>query len=154
MLLFFQESRCRADTVWDGVQQEWHAPCSTSPVSRMVRSPIHPLTPGYNSNDINNNNNNKNDNNIDNDNNNNLYLKRVTQSNGKDLLWGHLAWLQVGQGPQISWSGPWMLLKNNLGINHDLKKIIEGELWVGFFDQHFSFKYFLKILTVTGLSAE
>ena len=50
----------------------------------------------YNNNNDNNNNNNNNDNN-DND---NLYLKRVTQSNGKNLPLGPLACLQVAQGPQ------------------------------------------------------
>ena len=29
-----------------------------------------------------------------------FYLMRVTQSNGKDLPWGPLAWLQVARGPQ------------------------------------------------------
>ena len=42
----------------------------------------------------NNNNNNKNDNN------NNIHLKRVTQSNGRDLPLGPLACLQVARGPQ------------------------------------------------------
>ena len=37
---------------------------------------------------------------INNDNDNNLYLKRVTQSNGKNLLWVPLPRLQVGRGPQ------------------------------------------------------
>ena len=35
-----------------------------------------------------------------NNDNNNLYLKRVTQSNGKDLPWGPLACLHVARGPQ------------------------------------------------------
>ena len=43
---------------------------------------------------------NNNNNNDNNNNSNNLYLKRVTQSNVKDLLWGPLACLQVAQGPQ------------------------------------------------------
>ena len=47
-----------------------------------------------------NNNNNNNNNNDNNDNNNNIHLKRVTQSNGKDLPLGHLACLQVARGPQ------------------------------------------------------
>ena len=37
---------------------------------------------------------------INNNYNNNLYLKRATQSNGKDLPWGPLACLQVARGPQ------------------------------------------------------
>ena len=43
---------------------------------------------------------NNNDNNNNNNNSNNLYLKRVTQSNVKDLLLGPLACLQVARGPQ------------------------------------------------------
>ena len=38
--------------------------------------------------------------NNNNDNNNNIHLKRVTQSNGKDLPLGRLACLQVARGPQ------------------------------------------------------
>ena len=37
---------------------------------------------------------------LNNNNDNNLYLKRVTQSNDKDLPWGPLACLQVARGPQ------------------------------------------------------
>ena len=48
----------------------------------------------FNNND---NNNNYNDNNNDNG---NPYLKRVTQSNCKDLPWGPLACLQVVRGPK------------------------------------------------------
>ena len=33
--------------------------------------------------------------------NNNLYIKRVTQSNGKDLPWVSLACIQVARVPQI-----------------------------------------------------
>ena len=39
-------------------------------------------------------------NNLKYDNNNNIHLKRVTQSNGKDLPLGPLACLQVARGPQ------------------------------------------------------
>ena len=49
---------------------------------------------------INNNNNNNNNNNDNNNNDNNLYLKRVTQSNGNDLPWGPMACLQVAWGLQ------------------------------------------------------
>ena len=45
-------------------------------------------------------NNNRYNKNNNNNTNNNLYLKRITQSNGKDLPWGPLAFLQVARGPQ------------------------------------------------------
>ena len=47
----------------------------------------------------NNNNNNKNTN--DNNNNDNLYLKRVTQSNGKDLPWGPRPTCKHAQGYKV-----------------------------------------------------
>ena len=53
-----------------------------------------------NNNDNNNSNYNNNNDNNDDNNDNSLYLKRVIQSNGKDLPWGPLACLQVARGPQ------------------------------------------------------
>ena len=53
---------------------------------------IHQASSVTTNNTFNNSNNNNNDN--------NLYSKRVTQSNGKDLPWGPLACLQVDRGPQ------------------------------------------------------
>ena len=72
----------------------------------------------------NNNNNNNNDNDI-NDYNNNLYLKRVTQSNGKDLPWGPLACLQVAQGPQ----GYKVVCALLLGIE-TWRKVVMVHIWL------------------------